>query len=49
MANTFANQALEIAAKRTLVRLTGSEEILKPLYLQPDRALFLAEKFGYCF
>ena len=44
MNNTFVNQELELAAKRTLTRITGSEDTLKPLYLQPDRALFLAEK-----
>ncbi len=43
MDNAFVNQALEVAAKRTLTHLTGSEDTLKPLYLQPDRALFLAE------
>lgn len=37
--NTF-----EVAAKQTLVRLTDSEALLRPLYLQPDRAIFLAEK-----
>lgn len=35
---------LEIAARQTLAKLTNSEEILRPLYLQPDRAIFLAEK-----
>jgi aminoglycoside phosphotransferase (APT) family kinase protein len=44
MDNIFVNQELELAAKRTLTRITGSEDTLKPLYLQPDRALFLAEK-----
>ena len=44
MNNAFINQELELAAKRTLTRITGSEDTLKPLYLQPDRALFLAEK-----
>jgi aminoglycoside phosphotransferase (APT) family kinase protein len=43
MDNAFVNQALEVAAKRTLTHLTGSEDTLKSLYLQPDRALFLAE------
>ncbi len=43
MDNAFVNQALEEAAKRTFTHLTGSEDTLKPLYLQPDRALFLAE------
>ena len=43
MDNTFVNQALEVAAKRTLTHIAGSEDTLKPLYLQPDRALFLAE------
>ncbi len=32
---------LELAAKRTLAKITSSEETLKPLYLQPDRAIFL--------
>src|SRR6266849_4494976 len=44
MNNAFINQELELAAKRTLTRITGLEDTLKPLYLQPDRALFLAEK-----
>jgi hypothetical protein len=38
----FINQELEFAAKRMLTHITGSEEILQPLYLQPDRALFFA-------
>src|SRR5712691_1397121 len=44
MNNIFVNQELELAAKRILTRITGSEDTLKPMYLQPDRALFLAEK-----
>ena len=36
-------QELEAAAKRTLIHITGSEDALKSLYLQPDRAVFLAE------
>jgi hypothetical protein len=43
MDSEFVNQDLELAAKRTLTYITGSEDSLKPLYLQPDRALFLAE------
>lgn len=43
MGNGFVNQELEGAAKRTLTHIAGSEDSLKPLYLQPDRALFLAE------
>ncbi len=43
MDKEFVNQELEVAAKRTLTHLTGSKESLTPLYLQPDRALFLAE------
>ena len=46
MDNTLGNQELALAAKRTLAHITGSGEALKPLYLQPDRALFLAEKLG---
>ncbi len=46
MDNTLGNQELALAAKRTLAHITWSEESLKPLYLQPDRALFLAEKLG---
>jgi aminoglycoside phosphotransferase (APT) family kinase protein len=42
---TMENQ-LEGAARKTLVTLTGSSELLKPLYLQPDRAIFLAEGSG---
>ncbi len=37
---------LEGAAKRTLASINGSSEPLKPLYLQPDRAIFLAERSG---
>src|SRR5438105_9116627 len=37
---------LEVAAKRMLTTLTSSSEPLKPLYLQPDRAIFLAEGSG---
>ncbi|HCJ35806.1 MAG TPA: hypothetical protein DHV65_16110 [Ktedonobacter sp.] len=43
MDNAFVNQELELVAKRTLTRITGLEDTLTPLYLQPDRALFLAE------
>ena len=43
MDNESVNQQLELAAKRTLSRITGSQETLKPLYLQPDRAVYLAE------
>jgi hypothetical protein len=43
MCNAFFNQDLEAAAKKMLTHLTRSEDILKPLYLQPDRAIFLAE------
>jgi aminoglycoside phosphotransferase (APT) family kinase protein len=49
MGNVFVNQDLEAAAKRTLTHLTGSEDTLKPLYLQPDRALFLAENLRIIF
>ncbi len=38
------NPALEEAAKKTLIRLTRLEDTLTPLYLQPDRAIFLAEE-----
>ena len=40
------NNHLEQAAQRTLAKITGSEEALKPLYLQPDRAIFLASNSG---
>jgi aminoglycoside phosphotransferase (APT) family kinase protein len=43
MDSAFVNYALEGAAKRMLIHLTGSEDTIKPLYLQPDRAVFLAE------
>ena len=33
---------LEHAAERTLAKIIGSKKTLKPLYLQPDRAIFLA-------
>src|SRR5947199_10390886 len=46
MNTTFVNQELEAAAKRMLTHIAGSEDTLKPLYLQPDRALFLAENTG---
>jgi hypothetical protein len=49
MDTTFVNQELEVAAKRTLTHIAGSEDTLKPLYLQPDRALFLAENPGIIF
>jgi aminoglycoside phosphotransferase (APT) family kinase protein len=49
MDTTFVNQELEVAAKRTLTHIAGSEDTLKPLYLQPDRALFLAENLGIIF
>jgi len=41
--NAFVNHTLEAAAQRTLTHLIGSEDTLKPLYLQPDRAVFLVE------
>ena len=37
---------LEQAAKRTLAKIIGADEVLKPLYLQPDQAVFLAENAG---
>jgi aminoglycoside phosphotransferase (APT) family kinase protein len=37
------NPDLERAAKRALTHLTGFDESLTPLYLLPDRAVFLAE------
>ncbi len=43
MDNTFINRELELAATRMLIRISGSKDTLKSLYLQPDRALFLAE------
>ena len=49
MDTTFVNQELEVAAKRMLTHIAGSEDTLKPLYLQPDRALFLAENPGIIF
>ena len=49
MGNVIVNQDLEAAAKRTLTHLTGSEDTLTPLYLQPDRALFLAENLRIIF
>jgi aminoglycoside phosphotransferase (APT) family kinase protein len=42
--NEFINQDLAFAAKRMLTHITGSEETLQPLYLQPDRAIFFAKK-----
>jgi len=41
--------ALEQAAQRTLAQLTHGQETLKTLYLQPDRAIFLAENAGLIF
>lgn len=35
---------LALAASSVLTRLTGSDGVMKPLYLQPDRAIFLAEE-----
>ena len=49
MDTAFVNQELEVAAKRTLTHIAGSEDTLKPLYLQPDRALFLAENLRIIF
>ncbi len=43
MDNPFVNPTLKAAAHNMLAHLTRSEDNLKPLYLQPDRALFLAE------
>jgi len=43
MDHTFINPTLKAAAQNMLAHLTGSKDSLKPLYLQPDRALFLAE------
>ncbi len=43
MDNGYVNQELELAAKRALIHITGLKDSLKPLYLQSDRALFLAE------
>jgi aminoglycoside phosphotransferase (APT) family kinase protein len=43
MENEFIYQELELAAGRALIHITGSTDNLKPLYLQPDRALYLAE------
>lgn len=40
------HNSLEHAAKRTLAKIIGADEVLKPLYLQPDRAVFLAENAG---
>jgi aminoglycoside phosphotransferase (APT) family kinase protein len=42
MNEEYVNQELELAAKRTLAHISGSDNTLKPLYLQPDRAIFLA-------
>ncbi|GCE23072.1 aminoglycoside phosphotransferase family protein [Dictyobacter kobayashii] len=46
MNKEISNQELIFAAKRTLGRINQSEETLQSLYLQPDRAIFLAEKEG---
>ena len=40
------NNHLEQTAQKTLAKIIGSEEALQPLYLQPDRAIFLASKSG---
>ena len=37
------DEELEVAAKKALNNITGSTDSLKLLYLQSDRALFLAE------
>ena len=42
----MSRQILELAAKETLTKIISSEVTLKPLYLQPDRAVFLAESLG---
>jgi aminoglycoside phosphotransferase (APT) family kinase protein len=43
MKQDLVHKELELAAKRTLIHITGSTDNLKPLYLQPGRALYLAE------
>lgn len=42
----MTNNLLEQAAKRTLAKIIHSEEMLTPLYLQPDRGIFLAVNSG---
>jgi aminoglycoside phosphotransferase (APT) family kinase protein len=44
MGEVIVNKELEAAARRELTRLVKAERILKPLYLQPDRAVFFAEE-----
>ncbi len=44
--NPLMHNKLEQAAQRTLAKITDTGETLKPLYLQPDRAVFLAESPG---
>lgn len=39
----IVNNPLEQAAKRALAQIVDSQDVLKALYLQPDRAVFLAE------
>jgi aminoglycoside phosphotransferase (APT) family kinase protein len=43
MEQDLVHNELELAAKRALIHITGSTASLKPLYLQPGRALYLAE------
>lgn len=40
------NDQLELAAKRTLAKIMYSGEALNTLYLQPDRAIYLAANSG---
>lgn len=42
----YNDHKLEQAASSVLKRISGSGESLKPLYTQPDRAIFLAEAAG---
>jgi hypothetical protein len=49
MDNTFVNHELEAAAKKILIHLIDSEDTLISLYLQPDRAIFLAEHLHLVF
>jgi len=40
------NNQLETAAQNSLGKYVGKAEVLRPLYLQPDRAIFLANDSG---
>jgi hypothetical protein len=49
MGHTHTAYEFEAAAKRMLAKIDSSQDTLKLLYLQPDRALYLTENSGIVF